>query len=622
MSGFVVSARKYRPSSFDAMLGQEHITRTLRHALKTEQLAHAFLFCGPRGVGKTTAARVLAKTINCQNPQDGEACNQCASCVSFNENTSFNVYELDAASNNSVDDIRSLVDHVRFPPQNGKFKVYIIDEVHMLSPGAFNAFLKTLEEPPPYAKFILATTEKNKILPTILSRCQIFDFRRISLEKIIGQLKSICAAENISADEDSLLLIAQKADGGMRDALSLFDRLVNYGQGKLVYSEVLENLSELGYQYYFEATEQLLAEDFAGLMNLFSGILSRGFEGEDFLNGLASHLRNLLFCKDPATLGLLECGPELRERYRNQSEILSADYALTCLHLINQAEIQLKGSKNKRLTTELALARMCFANRLLPAAENDLKKKGHELKETPAHQPKSTPQPAFPENNLAAAAATDTGNLISPQTTPPGPSSPTPSKEQTQADPASSGDTTHSPQPPSSPASPVAKPASAINRSARFVKADEITHQEEKKEADTGRISSERAFDRDLSALQRDMFYTFWTDFGKSKLQSNPGISRLCRQYSPLPEQDHISLNVHSDIQKDLFLEILPELKTAVHNKFGLWAEWKINVNTPEAGELQPFTSKEKAEFLKQQLPAIAYLFQELNLTIIGTEQT
>jgi len=621
MSGFVVSARKYRPSSFDAMLGQEHITRTLRHALKTDQLAHAFLFCGPRGVGKTTAARVLAKTINCQNPKDGEACNQCPSCVSFNENTSFNVYELDAASNNSVDDIRSLVDHVRFPPQNGKYKVYIIDEVHMLSQGAFNAFLKTLEEPPPYAKFILATTEKNKILPTILSRCQIFDFRRISLEKIIGQLKAICSAENISADEDSLLLIAQKADGGMRDALSLFDRLVNYGQGKLLYSEVLENLSELGYQYYFEATDQLLSEDFPGLMSLFTGILSRGFEGEDFLNGLASHIRNLLFCKDPATLALLECGPELRERYSKQSEVISPDYALTCLHLINQAEIQLKGSKNRRLTAELALARMCYASRLLPAAEGDLKKKGPELaKAAPAPQ-KSAPVPAVSESSPAS-------NTIpaaeKPNTFPSESSNPTESSDSAQEVSAglpSSSEIPAAPQPSFTPASPPAKPTASINRSARFVKADHLAQQEENKEDAQSQINSERAFDRDLSSLQKEHLFVFWTEIGKAKLQSNPGISRLIQQYSPLLEQDHISLNVHSDIQKDLFEEILPELRAALHQKSGLWTEWKINVKIPEAGELQPFTTKEKADFLKQELPAIAYLFQELKLTIIGTEQ-
>src|ERR1043165_3298852 len=302
MDKFIVSARKYRPQLFNTVVGQSHITTTLKNAIKNDQLAHAFLFCGPRGVGKTTCARILAKTINCENKtKDGEACNKCQSCISFNEGTSLNIHELDAAMNNSVDDIRTLVDQVRFAPQAGKYKVYIIDEVHMLSSSAFNAFLKTLEEPPPYAIFILATTEKHKILPTILSRCQIFDFRRIGIETIVKHLQHICKVEKIEAEEDALHIIAQKADGGMRDALSMFDRLSGFSGRKLTYASVLENLNVLDYDYFFKVTDALLTENLAGLMQLFDQILKKGFEGDDFILGLCEHFRNLLFCKDRST---------------------------------------------------------------------------------------------------------------------------------------------------------------------------------------------------------------------------------------------------------------------------------------------------------------------------------
>ena len=280
MDKFIVSARKYRPQNFSTVVGQSHITTTLKNAIKNNQLAHAFLFCGPRGVGKTTCARILAKTINCENQgKDGEACNKCHSCVSFNEGTSLNIHELDAASNNSVDDIRSLVEQVRFAPQAGKYKVYIIDEVHMLSSSAFNAFLKTLEEPPPYAIFILATTEKHKILPTILSRCQIFDFRRMSIDSIVNHLSSIASKENIQAEEDALHIIAQKCDGGMRDALSMFDRLASFAGGKLTYASVLENLNVLDYDYFFKITDALLSEDLPSVLNIFEDVMRRGFEG-------------------------------------------------------------------------------------------------------------------------------------------------------------------------------------------------------------------------------------------------------------------------------------------------------------------------------------------------------
>lgn len=361
MSNFVVSARKYRPARFTDVVGQEHITHTLKNALKNNHLAHSFLFCGPRGVGKTTCARILAKTINCtQLTSDFEACNECSSCTSFNSNSSFNIHELDAASNNSVDDIRALTDQVRFAPQAGKYKIYIIDEVHMLSPAAFNAFLKTLEEPPHYAIFILATTEKHKIIPTILSRCQIFDFRRISIDTIVSHLKSICSTEQIEADESGLHIIAQKADGGLRDALSMFDRLVSFSGKKLSYEDILSNLNVLDYDYYFKICDALLIQDTASALLLFDEIQRNGFDGDDFILGLGEHLRNLYIAKDASTLKLLEVSGSLKERYQVQSELSPVSFLANALKICNDCDIQYRMSKNKRLTVEIALLKMCF----------------------------------------------------------------------------------------------------------------------------------------------------------------------------------------------------------------------------------------------------------------------
>ncbi len=363
MEKYVVSARKYRPAKFEDVVGQEHITNTLRNALKNNQLAHAFLFCGPRGVGKTTCARILAKVINCLNPTpEMEACESCRSCLAFNETTSFNIYELDAASNNSVEDIRGLIEQVRIPPQGGKFKVYIIDEVHMLTSAAFNAFLKTLEEPPSYAKFILATTERHKILPTILSRCQVFDFSRIKPDSIVQQLRKIAIDRNVSADDDSLHLIAQKADGGLRDALSLFDKMANFCSGNIVLSEVLEQLNILDADFYFKLTESMLTEDVGAVLTTFQAILQKGFEGDTLLMGLGEHFRNLLVGKEVATLQLLEVSENVRKKYIQQSTITPASFLLSALNLINESDINYRMSKNKRLHVELLLIRLCYLN--------------------------------------------------------------------------------------------------------------------------------------------------------------------------------------------------------------------------------------------------------------------
>ena len=356
MENYIVSARKYRPSTFESVVGQRALTTTLKNAIATQKLAHAYLFCGPRGVGKTTCARIFAKTINCMTPtEDGEACNACESCVAFNEQRSYNIHELDAASNNSVDDIRQLVEQVRIPPQIGKYKVYIIDEVHMWSASAFNAFLKTLEEPPRHAIFILATTEKHKILPTILSRCQIYDFNRISVEDTVQHLAYVASKENITAEPEALNVIALKADGGMRDALSIFDQVVSFTGGHITYKSVIENLNVLDYEYYFRLTDCFLENKVSDALLLFNDVLNKGFDGSHFITGLSSHFRDLLVSKDAATLALLEVGASIRQRYQEQAQKCPLPFLYRAMKLCNDCDMNYRASKNKRLLVELAL---------------------------------------------------------------------------------------------------------------------------------------------------------------------------------------------------------------------------------------------------------------------------
>ena len=396
MDKFVVSARKYRPVTFNTVVGQPSITNTLKNAIRNNHLAQAFLFTGPRGVGKTTTARILAKTINCKNlTPETEACNTCEMCVAFNEGHSLNIYELDAASNNSVEDIRALVDQVRYAPQMGKYKVYIIDEVHMLSTSAFNAFLKTLEEPPSYAIFILATTEKHKIIPTILSRCQIFDFSRISVENIVKHLQHVAQSEGVNAEVDALHVIAQKADGALRDSLSLFDQLVSFAGNNLTYKDVIENLNILDYDYYFRLTDQILAGSISDVLLTFNEILNNGFDSHNFINGLASHYRDLLVCKDEVTLQLLEVSPNIREKYRVQAQQCDGGWLLAMLDIATRTDYQFRSAKNQRLHIEFSLMKMCtFAS----SASAEVSKKKVELPinktAAPAPEPKKVAEPA------------------------------------------------------------------------------------------------------------------------------------------------------------------------------------------------------------------------------------
>lgn len=430
MENYIVSARKYRPSTFESVVGQRALTTTLKNAIATGKLAHAYLFCGPRGVGKTTCARIFAKTINCMSPTaDGEACNQCESCTAFNEQRSYNIHELDAASNNSVDDIRQLVEQVRIPPQIGKYKVYIIDEVHMLSASAFNAFLKTLEEPPRHAIFILATTEKHKILPTILSRCQIYDFSRIGVEDTVAHLAYVASKEGITAESEALNVIALKADGGMRDALSIFDQVVSFTGGHITYKSVIENLNVLDYEYYFKLTGFFLENKISDALLLLNDVLNKGFDGSHFITGLSSHLRDLLVSKDPATLPLLEVGASIRERYQAQAQQCPLPFLYRAMKLCNDCDLNYRASKNKRLLVELTLIQVAQLT-----AEEDDGANGRSPKQAikpiftqpaaaqqpqaTAATPQQTVQPAVQTNSTPQPAATQHSNATTPHATP------------------------------------------------------------------------------------------------------------------------------------------------------------------------------------------------------------
>lgn len=408
----MVSARKYRPLRFDEVVGQEHVTDTLKNALVSDHLAHAFLFCGPRGVGKTSCARILAKALNCENAsEDREPCNECRSCKSFNESASFNIIELDAASNNRVEHIRALNEQVRFKPQEGHYKVFIIDEVHMLTTQAFNAFLKTLEEPPPYAVFILATTEKHKILPTILSRCQIYDFHRIGVSDMAKHLLDIAKKENIPAEEEALRLLGAKADGALRDALSLFDRIATVSGNGITYDQVIEQLNILDYDYYFQFVDAFLSESIETVFNLFSEVLNKGFEGDLFLMGLGDHLRQLLVAQSPQTIALIEGSDQLKQRYLDQSKAVDKGFLLTALSLINDCDIHYPRAKNKRLHIEICLSRICYMNRAVEASaekKNLVQQAKEEAPKAPQVKSQSSPSTTAQEQPSEAQPKPDT----------------------------------------------------------------------------------------------------------------------------------------------------------------------------------------------------------------------
>lgn len=593
VDNFIVSARKYRPATFDTVVGQQHITNTLKNAIKNNQLAQAFLFCGPRGVGKTTCARILAKTINCENLQpNGEACGVCHSCVSFQNGNSFNIHELDAASNNSVDDIRSLIEQVRIPPQAGRYKIYIIDEVHMLSQAAFNAFLKTLEEPPHYAIFILATTEKHKILPTILSRCQIFDFNRIRVEDMAGHLASIASKENISYEPDALHIIAQKADGGLRDALSMFDQIVSFSDGKVTYRTVIDNLNILDYDYYFNIIDSLLKEDTAGTLLLFDEILSKGFDGSHFISGLSEHFRNLLVSKDAATVKLLEVSEGIKAKYLQQSNAASVSFMLSAMNIANQCDLSYKLSKNQRLQVELALLKMChlpsaFNMLTTPAAPQEQVKK---KPDTPGLKPQ-------PEN-----AAKDEVPVLRDQPT---------VYAKTEA-------------PKTEPQKPVAEPApaekpkvfipnsGAASTSVKIPSLKDLTSQAVAAvEEDDPYLKGD-----DREGFTMDEFLKYWMDYAaKIKAEGNMSLFTVFISNAPVMLEPYkFEVIVGNKSQEILFRDdkhnILNYLRTGLKN-FDI--EVQTRIDEIKAAK-RPYTNTEKFQHMASKNPQLAELKRRFNL--------
>jgi len=577
MENFIVSARKYRPATFDTVVGQQPITQTLKNAIKSEHLAQAFLFCGPRGVGKTTCARILAKTINCQNLTPNiEACNECESCKSFNNSASFNVYELDAASNNSVDDIRNLVDQVRIPPQVGKYKIYIIDEVHMLSQAAFNAFLKTLEEPPAYAKFILATTEKHKIIPTILSRCQIFDFRRIRLEDIASHLAYVASKENITADPDALHIVAQKAEGGLRDALSMFDQLVSFAGNHLSYDLVIQNLNVLDYDYYFRLIDYFLTGDASNTLLLYDEVMEKGFDGQHFLIGLGEHLRNLLVCRDEVTLKLLETGENIRERYKVQAQQCKTDFLLKALEINNRCDVNYKSSNNKRLSIEIALLQITA------------------LLQNPGVSQEEKPQLAKPTTTTSVKPAV--------------PAAPT-----TQVAPKPTQTSVTSPvssaQPPKTASGiPPGMPMHSSTSIKKMIDTSSDNPQEEKKnepESTVSRVTTQNEIE------------THWNEFASGFKQTNSSMFVTLSGRKPiLKENDKIEFEVVSKIQeteiRDRKTELLDFLKQKTQN-------YRLSVEiivTEIIRDAKPYTPDDKFKAMAEINPLLSRFRQELNLEL------
>jgi DNA polymerase-3 subunit gamma/tau len=597
VDNFIVSARKYRPATFETVVGQQHITNTLKNAIKNNQLAQAFLFCGPRGVGKTTCARILAKTINCTNLQpNGEACGECASCKAFENGNSFNVHELDAASNNSVDDIRSLIEQVRIPPQAARYKVYIIDEVHMLSQAAFNAFLKTLEEPPHYAIFILATTEKHKILPTILSRCQIFDFNRIKVDDMAGHLASIAGKENISYEPDGLHIIAQKADGGLRDALSMFDQIVSFSGGKVTYRSVIDNLNILDYDYYFNITDSLLQENTAKVLLFFDEILARGFDGAHFIAGLSEHFRNLLVSKDQSTLKLLEVSEGIKNKYLQQSQTGSVSFLLSAMNIANQCDISYKLSKNQRLQVELALLKMCH----LPSAFNMATSP---LAATPVTDGSLKKKPDIP-----AITAPVQENKISNEV---------PVLSDT---PLTYNKT--APQPQNNQVAQVKEVAPATEKPAVFIPKPSLGLSTPSL-TDTGKTEEEIAEEEDpylkgdaRENFTMDSFLRYWSDFAaKVKAEGKKNLVTIFTSNAPrMLKPYEFEILVGNKVQENLFREERPEMHNFLRSKLNNFSI-EVNARVDEQEVIRkPYTAMEKFQHMAARNPQLVDLRNRFNL--------
>ncbi|MDX9940735.1 MAG: DNA polymerase III subunit gamma/tau [Bacteroidales bacterium] len=594
MDSFIVSARKYRPVTFDSVVGQKSITNTLKNAIRNEHLAQAFLFTGPRGVGKTTCARILAKTINCENLSEKiEACDQCEPCKAFNESSAFNVHELDAASNNSVDDIRKLVDQVRIPPQIGKYKVYIIDEVHMLSQAAFNAFLKTLEEPPKYAKFILATTEKHKIIPTILSRCQIFDFARITVDDIAKHLLYVAENEGVEAEHNALHIIAQKADGALRDALSIFDQMVSFSGNHLTYKQVIENLNVLDYDYYFRITDMLLQGQSTEILLLINEIIYKGFEGSEFLGGFGEHLRNLLISQNPATVQLIEVSDDIREEYLKQAKACSPEFLLKALELNTQADLNYKESNNKRLTLELALLQMAAL----------IKKKSPELIE-------EKPALVAPEENPKKPAATPIAEAPIPSFKAKGAEKPV-----TEPLPSFSEAQREEPEP-TVPTQPIIEEKPAPPRQAYRPLSLKI-HDAPEPEAEEEDLE---AFEEDQPQddISLNTFLEVWKTLAATFQGESQSLYVAMTNYEPsINPAGMIRLRVDNAIQENLVFEHKAELLGYLRKELNNYAI-QLETNIVENQQQQKvYLPKEKLEKFIEKNPEIDRLRKDLDLDLI-----
>ena len=593
MENFVVSARKYRPTQFDSVVGQSHITTTLKNAIKSNHLAQAFLFCGPRGVGKTTCARILAKTINCQElGADGEACGKCSSCQSFQENTSLTIHELDAASNNSVEDIRNLIDQVRYPPQSGKYKIYIIDEVHMLSASAFNAFLKTLEEPPSYAIFILATTEKHKILPTILSRCQIFDFNRIQWKDMASHLSAIAEKEGIAAEPAALELISIKADGGLRDALSMFDLNVTYStDNSLKHADVLENLHILDSDYYFQLTDFFVQQNHTDALVLLDEIMRKGFDGQQFIAGLSEHFRNLLFAKDPKTLALMELSEENRAKFQAQSASTSASFLLSAMNLCSQCEIHYKAAKNSRLHVELTLLKITYLPSVYqpvaqPAVEGGAGKKSESKPIAPAAvAPVEAAKAPVAEAPIAEAPIAITPEIPTAEIT-----------------------ASATPAAPDLIETPPSRPSSHGLRSAKKVASS--NQSEESNEANNqGSAQNEPFTFEELNLV--------WTNIAQGFKKSNfiNKYVMMNREFSLVDSVIHMKLEGEAQIQQfndSLKLELITQLREKLNNDT---IDLSLDIMDGEVSDKKLiYTQSDKYDFLSQKHPILVEMKQRMGL--------
>lgn len=585
MDNYIVSARKYRPSTFRSVVGQKSLTTTLKNAIQSNKLAHAYLFCGPRGVGKTSCARIFAKTINCLNPTaDGEACNACESCRAFNEQRSYNIHELDAASNNSVDDIRTLIDQVRIPPPIGKYKVFIIDEVHMLTTAAFNAFLKTLEEPPHHALFILATTEKHKVLPTILSRCQIYDFSRISIADMVEHLQYVSSQEGVTAEPEALNVIAQKADGGMRDALSIFDQVVSFTNGNITYQAVIDNLNVLDYEYYFRLTDAILSGNVRASLLILNEILGKGFDGQNIITGLAGHFRDLLVCRDESTLVLFEVGASIRERYKEMAKHCPDQLLFKAIELANTCDLNYRASRNKRLLLELTLIQLC---QLTQVAADDKKKALIEpiAGTNPASQAVNSGKPQQPPQAPSVTAAAGAPQVMS----------------------------THMPSsvpapPPSTAPNPARKTARPMGISMKEIGVEK-PKQQTVQQATTNVKEVVTPFDNDSLVREWD---NYAATIDKKVYLKNTMIN--CKP--TLQENYYFEVAVHNPgQQEDLInnaIHILPFLRQHLTN-----SRIQMRVRIVEGNEKHlAYTSTEKLELLMKINPTLGRLRDEFNLTL------